>query len=188
MTHTIRLLIALSLAVAASFSNAQTAGSGTSCPAWLDQDMRRLGSSEVVNLCDAYFGKPILVVNTASNCGYTGQFADLEKLHQRYSGLGLQVIGFPSDSFFQEYEDEEKTAEVCYLNYGVTFDMFAEIPVRGGSAHPLFAGLASQTKAPSWNFFKYLIDSEGNVVQAFSSGVKPDDEELVSVVNSVLLR
>ncbi len=182
----VRLVSLICLLVAAASLSAPLHAADAACPAWLDQDMRRLGSTEVVNLCDEYFGKPILVVNTASNCGYTGQFEGLEAMHQAYSAEGLQVIGFPSDSFFQEYDDEDKTADVCYLNYGVTFDMFAEIPVRGGSAHPLFAGLAAETKAPSWNFFKYLIDAEGKVVQAFSSGVKPSDEELVAVIKSLL--
>lgn len=165
---------------------ASVPGHADECPAWLDQDMRRLGSSEVVNLCDAYFGKPLLIINTASFCGYTGQFAELEQINEAYAQRGLQIIGFPSDSFNQEADDEEKTAEVCYLNYGVTFDMFSAIQVRGGDAHPLFVGLAEESRAPGWNFFKYLVDPSGASVEAFASGVKPTDRQLVEAIEKLL--
>jgi glutathione peroxidase len=113
-----------------------------SCPDVLNHNMQTLRSRDSVNLCQAYKGKPVLLVNTASHCGFTPQFKGLETLYQEYKDQGLVVAGFPSDSFNQEADSAEKTAEICYINYGVTFDMYAEIPVKEGEAHPLFAELA----------------------------------------------
>lgn len=156
------------------------------CPALLDHEMRKLRSQETANLCERYAGKPLLVINTASYCGYTKQFKGLEALYQQYKGQGLAVAGFPSDDFNQEAGSEEKTASVCYVNYGVTFDMYAPIHVRGDNAHPLFRAIASQTEAPGWNFYKYVISRDGRVVAAFSSGTKPEDEALRAAIESVL--
>lgn len=157
------------------------------CPQYLNQSMRLLRSEQSKNLCTAYAGHPLLIVNTASYCGYTKQFKGLEELYQRYRERGLVVIGFPSDDFFQESKDEEKTATVCYANYGVTFDMFAPISVRGDKADPLYRELARQGDgAPQWNFFKYLVNARGEVVGKFSSKVTPDSEELRSAIEKVL--
>lgn len=157
------------------------------CPSWLDQDMRLLRSEQSRNLCSAYAGKPLLIVNTASYCGYTPQFKELEALYQRYRERGLVVIGFPSDDFWQESGDETKTAKVCYVNYGVTFDMYAPVSVRGDAAHPLFRELAKRgSGAPRWNFYKYLVDANGEVVATFSSKVTPDSAALREAVEKVL--
>ncbi|MEM0955070.1 MAG: glutathione peroxidase [Pseudomonadota bacterium] len=156
------------------------------CPAVLDHDMKKLRSRESVNLCEAYAGKPVLVINTASHCGYTPQFKGLEALHQEYKDKGLVVAGFPSDSFNQEADSAEKTAEICYMNYGVTFDMYSEIPVKGSNAHPMFAQLAEAKGAPRWNFNKYLIDSDGAVVAKWGSNTTPDSDELRSAIESAL--
>jgi glutathione peroxidase len=157
-----------------------------SCPPVLDHEMQKLRSSETVNLCEAYAGKPVLVINTASHCGFTPQFKGLEALYQDYKDQGLAVAGFPSDSFNQEADSAEKTAEVCYVNYGVTFDMYAEIPVKGSDAHPLFAQLADAQGAPRWNFTKYLIDRDGNVVAKWGSSTAPGDQELRGAIESAL--
>ena len=157
-----------------------------SCPAVLDHDMQKLRSRESVNLCQAYAGKPVLVINTASHCGYTPQFRGLEALHQAYKDRGLVVAGFPSDSFNQEADTAEETAEICYVNYGVTFDMYAQIPVTGGNAHPMFAQLTAARGAPRWNFNKYLIDSEGNVVAKWGSNTRPESPELRKAIESAL--
>lgn len=152
-----------------------------------DHELRRLHSSESVNLRSAYAGQPMLVVNTASHCGYTGQFKGLEALHQRYKDAGLKVVGFPSNDFRQESDDEAKTAEVCFINYGVSFDMFVPISVKGAAAHPIFRELARQSSTPPrWNFHKYVINRDGQVVASFPSNVEPDDPALVAAIEKVL--
>jgi glutathione peroxidase len=157
-----------------------------SCPAYLDHDLRKLHSNDMVNLCQVSSGKPVLIVNTASHCGYTPQFKQLEALYKQYNQQGLQVVGFASDDFRQEANDEEKAAEVCYVNYGVTFTMIAPTHVRGDKAHPIFRELAKQTQAPSWNFNKYLVDRTGNVVMHFGSSTAPDSPELQQAIDNLL--
>ena len=156
------------------------------CPALLDQQMRPLGKQETVSLCERYAGQPLLIVNTASHCGYTRQFKGLEALNQEFRERGLRVIGFSSDDFRQEAADEAETAKVCYVNYGVTFDMYAQVHVRGADAHPLFRELARQSEAPGWNFYKYLVDREGKVVAAFPSGTAPEDKALHAAIEKLL--
>lgn len=156
------------------------------CPEYLNQDMRKLRSQDSVNLCEAYSGKPMLVVNTASHCGFTPQFKDLEAVYQSYRERGLVVAGFPSDDFRQEADNEEETATICYVNYGVTFDMYSQIHVRGKNAHPLFQGLAAKEGAPKWNFTKYLVDRDGNVVARFGSSTKPTDPEVTAAIEALL--
>ncbi len=160
--------------------------SDTSQAALFDHELRRLHSNELVNLREQFAGHPLLVVNTASHCGFTGQFEGLEALHQTYRDAGLKVVGFPSNDFRQEASDEAETAEVCFVNYGVTFDMFSPISVRGRDAHPIFQELARQSDAPRWNFHKYVIDRNGQVVAAFPSRVAPDAAELRAAIEKVL--
>ncbi len=162
------------------------AGGASSGASLFDHEMRRLHSPEMVDLRERFAGQPVLVVNTASHCGFTGQFAGLEALHQQYRDRGLKVAGFPSNDFRQESADEAKTAEVCFVNFGVTFDMFAPIAVRGPDAHPLFRELARQSEAPRWNFHKYVIDREGRVIAAFPSRVEPDSPELQAAIEQAL--
>lgn len=156
------------------------------CPQFLDQEFRKLHSSETVNLCTKYGGKPLLIVNTASHCGFTPQFKGLETLHKNYAARGLVVLGFPSNDFFQAAEDEQKAAEVCYINYGVTFTMLSPVSVKGPEAHPLFKELARQSHAPTWNFNKYLVSSSGEVVDHFNSSVKPDSPVLSKRIEDLL--
>ncbi|GAA0789342.1 MULTISPECIES: glutathione peroxidase [Pseudomonadati] len=157
-----------------------------SCPDYLNVEARKLHSQENVNLCELTQGKSVLIVNTASNCGFTPQFKALEALHQNYKDKGLVVIGFPSDDFFQEEKDEAKTADVCFLNYGVTFTMVATSPVRGSDANSVFEHLNAKTSAPKWNFYKYLVSSDGETVTQFNSRVKPDSEELKKAIEKQL--
>jgi glutathione peroxidase len=140
---------------------AQQRASATACPTLLQHSFARLQDGKPQSLCQ-FSGRVLLVVNTASYCGYTGQFESLEALNARYASKGLVVLGFPSNDFRQEDPDAKKTAEVCFNTYGVKFPMFTETRVRGRQAHPLFAELAKRTGAqPSWNFNKYLVGRDG---------------------------
>jgi len=157
-----------------------------SCPAWLDHDFQKLRSTETVNLCKLSDGKPLLIVNTASHCGFTPQFKGLEALHEKYRAAGLVVVGFPSNDFFQEAKDQAETAEVCYINYGVKFTMLAPTAVRGSDVNPVFRELAKQTEAPSWNFNKYLVAPDGKVLAHYSSTVTPESKTLNQAITSLL--
>lgn len=157
-----------------------------SCPDYLNVEARKLHSEENVNLCELTQGKPVLIVNTASNCGFTPQFEALEATHKKYKDQGLVVIGFPSDDFFQEEKDESKTADVCFINYGVTFTMIATSPVRGSDVNSVFKHLNEKTSQPKWNFYKYLVSGDGETVTQFNSRVKPDSEELHSAIEKAL--
>jgi len=154
----------------------------------LDQEFRRLASDEVVNLGEAYRGKVILVVNTASKCGNTPQYDGLEKLYDEYQDDGLVVLGFPSNDFFgQEPGTEEEIQEFCRLTYGVRFPMFEKVTVKEGEAHPFFAQLAAAAGTyPTWNFHKYLIGRDGQVVAEFSPRTQPYDDKLVSSIRGAL--
>ena len=159
------------------------------CGDILGHSMQQLNTRESVNLCDSYKGKTVLVVNTASKCGFTKQFEGLEALHQKYQDKGLVILGFPSDSFMQEYDDAEKTAEVCYLTYGVKFPMFASSKVKGDDANPVFKALIAKTgEAPSWNFNKYLVSKDEKTVQHFGSKVSPLDPDFLAAIDKMLLK
>ena len=156
-----------------------------SCPTVLKFMKRKLNSQETVNLCDEFKGKTLLVVNTASYCGFTPQFEGLEAMYAKYKDQNFAILGFPSHDFNQEAKSEEKTAELCELTYGVKFPMFEPTHVKGDDADPLYRILARETgEAPGWNFNKYLIDSEGNVLKHYPSKVKPTDETLVKDVEA----
>lgn len=128
---------------------------------------------------EAYKGKVVLVVNTASKCGFTPQFKELEELYQKYNDQGFVVLGFPSNQFAnQDPGSNEEIVEFCQLNYGVTFPMFQKIEVNGSGAHPLFQFLTEETKTlfgkkVKWNFTKFLIDSQGNVKKRYAPTKNP---------------
>jgi len=156
--------------------------------ALLDQDFRRLATDEVVNLAEAYGGKVVLVVNTASKCGNTPQYEGLEKLYDEYGEQGLVVLGFPSNDFFgQEPGTEEEIQEFCRLTYGVKFPMFEKVTVKEGDAHPFFNELAAAAGTyPTWNFHKYLVGRDGRLIAEFSPRTQPYDAALVSSIEGAL--
>lgn len=156
------------------------------CPALLQGELPKLRSQERIDLCGQFAGKPLLVVNTASFCGFTPQFKGLEALYQRYKGQGLEVLGVPSDDFRQEADSSEETAKVCYVNYGVTFSMSETQPVSGEQAIPLFKELAAQSQAPRWNFSKYVVDAQGRVIASFPSSTLPDDPKLIAALEQAI--
>jgi glutathione peroxidase len=158
-----------------------------SCPALLSHKVDDiLGQPE--DLC-AYTGKVVLVVNTASYCGYTPQYKGLQALHERYRNRGLVVLGFPSNDFGQQEPGSNKEiADFCDRTYAVKFNLFAKTSVQPG-ASPLFDALASATgQRPEWNFHKYLIARDGSTVTSFGSAVEPDSPQFVSKVEQLLGR
>ena len=154
----------------------------------LDQNFRKLASKDELNLCEAYTGKVILVVNTASKCGNTPQYEGLAKLYEQYGEDGLVVLGFPSNDFLgQEPGTEEKIQEFCRLTYGVEFPMFEKTSVKKGNSHPFFDALADSSGTyPTWNFHKYLIGRDGQLISEFSHRTKPYDPKLVAAIDSEL--
>ncbi|MBK1650269.1 glutathione peroxidase [Rhabdochromatium marinum] len=165
-----------------------TLNAAQECASALDFEMRRLASDETVRLCDAYAGKVVLMVNTASKCGFTGQYEGLEALYDKYRERGFVVLGFPSNDFAnQEPGSEEKIQEFCRLTYSVEFPMFEKSHVKKGKASPLFQYLAAQTGVyPKWNFYKFLINREGDVVRAFSSMTNPSSGKMVKAIEALL--
>lgn len=135
-------------------------------------------------------GKPVLLVNTASECGFTPQYADLEALWQDYKDKGLVVLGVPSNDFGgQEPGNENEIREFCQTNYGITFPMTEKQKVIGGDAHPVYRWIAEELgedMAPKWNFHKYLIDKDGNLVGAWPSKVGPRDKEVTDAIETAL--
>ena len=172
---------------ATTATTAATAPAAQSCPALLKQTFNRLQDDAPQNLCQ-YAGKVVLVVNTASYCGYTGQYKGLENLYAKYGSKGLVILGFPSNDFGkQEPGNAKEIADLCYNTYGVKFPMFAKSVVTGAAANPLHAQLSKATgKEPKWNFTKYLIDRKGNVIEHYPSKVTPEDKQLVTKIEQAL--
>mgnify|MGYP003573354207 FL=1 len=164
------------------------ASGADSCPPVLDFEKRRLAGDEVVRLCDAYAGQVILVVNTASKCAFTGQYEGLEALYRRYKDRGFVVLGFPSNDFGnQEPGTEQQIQQFCRLTYSVEFPMFEKTRVKKGVADPMFDLLAQEAGAyPKWNFYKYLIDRNGEVVDYFTSVTSPESNKVVSAIEGLL--
>jgi glutathione peroxidase len=174
-----RPILALLLLVAAPLAAAE-------CPPLLNVKLPTL-TEDGASLC-RYEGKVLLVVNTASECGYTPQYEGLEKLYRRYKDKGLVVIGFPSNDFGgQEPGSDKDIARFCEVNYGVTFPMFAKSAVSKGPVNPFYERLANASKSrPRWNFHKYLVDRKGEKVLAYESAVTPNDPRLVKEIERLL--
>lgn len=181
-----RALLLGGAAAALGWPLTATAAGPAACPSLLNHRIPRLQDEQPQALCQ-YAGKVLLVVNTASRCGYTGQYADLERLHQRLSARGLVVLGFPSHDFRQELGSNAEVAAFCESTFGVRFPLFSPTRVRGPQAHPFYAELARRGGgAPAWNFHKYLVDRSGQRVQGFPSPVKPEDPVLLAALEKLL--
>jgi glutathione peroxidase len=181
------LATALLLTVLAGPSFAQAGAPTLGCPALLDHRFQRLQGGQVESLCD-YRGKVVLVVNTASYCGYTHQYEGLEALYRKYKDRGLVVVGFPSNDFGgQEPGTNQEIADFCRTTYGVQFPMYEKTSVSGVADNPLYTELAARTgERPRWNFHKYLIDRRGVKVTSFRSAVEPDSREFVRAIEQML--
>ncbi len=165
---------------------APAAPADSACPPILQHTFARLQDEKPQSLCQ-YTGKVVLVVNTASFCGFTPQYKGLEELDRKYRDRGLVVLGFPSNDFAQESGSNKEIADFCESTFGVKFPMFVKSSVRGGDANPLFKELAKQTgTTPKWNFYKYLIARNGKVIDAYSSMTSPDDKAFVQTIENQL--
>ena len=157
------------------------------CPAILNHEIRLLDSKEVINLCK-HKNKVILAVNVASRCGFTYQYEALQNLFDGYKEEDFVILGFPSRDFmYQEFDDEGKVKEFCNTKYGVSFPMFATSSVKGKKANSFYQNLALITgKSPDWNFTKYLISKDGEVLKPFSKNIEPDSKEIISAIEGLL--
>lgn len=137
-----------------------------------------------------YKGKVLMIVNVASKCGHTPQYKGLQALYEKYKDQGFVILGFPANNFlWQEPGTDDEIKNFCTLNYGVTFDMFSKISVKGKDQHPLYRYLTEESPVPGavkWNFQKYLVDRNGNVVEKFAPGVKPDEKEVIDKIEQLL--
>lgn len=175
------------IGICAAFIFAIGAMSVAACPPVLNHVVEPLAGGKPQSLCQ-YEGRVVLVVNTASECGYTGQYGGLQALHKKYATRGLVVLGFPSNAFGgQEPGSNKKIAEFCQANFGVTFPVFAKVEAIPLRNDPIFASLVKSTGAePRWNFHKYLIDRKGTRVESFESGVEPQSTAIVQRIEALL--
>ncbi|WP_367846488.1 glutathione peroxidase [Rhodoferax sp. WC2427] len=179
---------ALTFALAASSlpAAAQSATPPASCPAVLQHQFPRLQDEAPQNLCQ-YAGRVVLVVNTASYCGFAGQFEGLEALYAKQKDKGLVVLGFPSNDFAQEAKTSKEIADFCYNTYGVKFPMMGKSVVSSAGKNAFYAQLVKATgQEPRWNFYKYLIDRKGQVVDSYNSMTGPDSPKLLAAIDKAL--
>ena len=193
------LLLALVLLVACGGTDTRSAKVGSTTPVTapvppagatpvLDSTMKSI-DGKPVQLAD-YAGKVVLVVNTASHCGFTPQYKSLEAMYKRYADQGFVILGFPSNDFQQEFTDNGQIKTFCSTNYGVTFPLFSRTSVKGPDANPVFATLAAEPDGigapPTWNFTKYLLDRTGLPVARWDSSDDPGSPAVTSTVEAVL--
>jgi glutathione peroxidase len=177
----------LAQAPAPASSDMTTAAPSAACPALLQHEFPRLQDDAPQKLCQ-YSGKVLLVVNTASYCGFTKQYEGLEALYAKYQSRGLVVMGFPSNDFGkQEPGNAKEIADLCFNTYGVKFPMFAKTEVVGAKRNPFYQSLAQATQSePKWNFHKYLVDRSGKPIASFGSNVPPENVNIVTAIEKAL--
>jgi glutathione peroxidase len=181
MTYIIRTLALLALAWSAT-----SAYSAQACPAALNHTLLRLQDEKPQSLCQ-YEGKVILAVNTASYCGFTKQYKSLEAIYAKYKDQGLVVLGFPSNDFAQEKDNNKEIAEFCENTFGVQFPMFVASSVKGPQANAFFKHLIQQgATPPRWNFYKYLIGRDGKFIDSYNSMTEPDGKTLTRMIEKSL--
>ena len=180
-------VLATSSLLGAMASRPARAADPAACPALLNHSYPRLQDESPQSLCQ-YAGRVLLVVNTASYCGFTPQYEGLERLYAKYRARGFEILAFPSNDFGQQEPGGAKEiADLCFNTYGVKFPIFSKDIVTGAQANPLFAQLTQATgSAPQWNFHKYLVDRQGRPVSAFPSKVEPEDAVLVRELETLL--
>ena len=175
-----------SLLLLGSCCSTSWAADAPDCPPLLRHTFARLQDEKPQALCQ-YRGRVLLVVNTASYCGFTGQYQGLEALHARYEKRGLTVLGFPSNDFSQEPGGNRQIADFCENTFGVKFPMFSKTSVAGAQAAPFYRELARQGgSAPAWNFHKYLLGRDGKVMASYASAVTPEDRKFIRDIESAL--
>lgn len=179
-----RRQVAALLAAAAAVSAAAAPARAGAASAH-DFAFENIDETGQLSLAD-YAGRPVLVVNTASRCGYTYQYDALQALYDRYRERGLVVLGVPSDDFDQELESAAAVKDFCAVNFAIDFPMTAITPVSGTAAHPFYRWAADQAGAPRWNFHKYLVGPDGRLVAAFPTRTEPDSPEVTRAVEALL--
>jgi glutathione peroxidase len=169
----------------------ETAVMGDEPKSVLDFTMKSIDGKEVK--LNSYRGKVVMIVNVASRCGFTPQYEGLQRIYQKYEGQGFVILGFPANNFMgQEPGTDEEIKSFCSLKYNVTFPMFSKISVKGADIHPLYKFLTDKTTDPAfggdiaWNFNKFLIDKNGNVIARFASSDKPESDKVVQSIESAL--
>ena len=179
--------IIINLLISLAIVSSATAFAAGACPALLNHTVEPLTGGKAQSLCQ-YEGRVVLVINTASDCGYTGQYEGLQALYKKYADRGFVVLGFLSNAFGgQEPGSNPKIAEFCQANFGVTFPMFAKVETMPLSKAPVFARLVATTGAvPKWNFHKYLIDRSDKRVESFESGVEPQSAQFVQRIEALI--
>lgn len=182
------MAIARHLVVASLLMISSQHALAANCPETLNVSKKRLAEDSVVNLCQAYQGKVVLIVNTASKCGYTYQYEGLESLYRKYKDRGLVVLGFPSNNFAdQEPGTEKQIQRFCRQTYSIQFPMFEKTDVAKGTKDPLYRTLAKHAgEYPQWNFHKYLLDRNGKLIASFPSRSEPEGEQIIKAIERLL--
>ena len=184
--RTLALAFLLAMPAAWSQPTGATPSTSAACPALLNHTFARLQDEKQQSLCQ-YSGKVILVVNTASYCGFTPQYKGLEALYDKYKDKGLVVLGFPSNDFAQEKATNQEIADFCENTFGVKFPMFTKTAVTGDAAVPFFKQLAQAPgQRPKWNFYKFLIGRDGKLIDSYNSMTSPDSRSLVQALEKSL--